>query len=146
MMGIIIGILSFFALCSGNASEIKCHHNDQSSKNTEELALRLETKFWTLVQTHETEKLHRLISSIFQGLNLTDVINRDQQVAELTNTTLFSFKIENLIAKRHKDVLVTSYTLFILGINLANGENVSTWQKTKDGWKLISHSFIPLQP
>lgn len=120
-----------------------CDRHPHESKDPLELALALETNFWTLVQNHEVKKFSKLLASIFQGINISGAFDREEEIAGLATATLSSFSLNNPRATRFRDVLVFTYDFVATDSNLTNGPTISVWKKHDHSWKIVSHSFVP---
>lgn len=134
--------MSFQVIASNTATA--SHHQDQ--KNLA-LALKLENHFWTLVQEQKMNKLFKLLAPNYQALNISGIYsrNRKQQVDGLTGVKMKSFTIVKPFATRHGNVINLSYKIyFISGPPVIDSINLSTWNKFQDGWKMVSHSYVPL--
>lgn len=109
-----------------------------------ELGLHLERNFWNAVQKQNIAKLSRKIAQIFQGLRISGIYTREEQITGLTGVTLSTFALNNPIAHCHKDVLVFSYD-FVAPVEsgLTSGPTLSVWNKVGNAWKLVSHSYVP---
>lgn len=112
--------------------------------NALELGLRLETEYWETVQQQEIARLSKKIACIFQGLNISGIYTRQQQITGLTGVRLPFFFIENPVATCCQDTLVFSYD-FIAPVEsgLVSGPTLSIWRKFNCTWKLVSHSYVP---
>lgn len=109
-----------------------------------ELGIHLETCYWKAVQEQNIDKISEKVAHIFQGLNLSGVYTREEQIAGLTGITLPFFSIKNPVATRHDDVLVFSYNFIAPDESgLTNGPTISVWKKCDCSWKLVSHSYVP---
>lgn len=123
-----------------NADDNSCNHS-----NSLELGIALETNYWNLVQEQNVKKFSNKIAHIFQGLNISGIYTRDQQIDGLTGATLRSFCIKNPIAHRFEDVLVFSYDFIARGSDLTSGPTLTVWRKYENSWKIVSHSYVPFQ-
>ena len=140
-LGFCVSLFAFSAL-SLNIAYANCHH---PSSDDLELGIELETNYWTQVQEHNVKEFSHLIAPIFQGINISGVYTRDQQIAGLAKSTLASFSINNPIAKRDHDVLVFSYDFVAIESNLTNGPSITVWKKIDCSWKIISHTYVPFR-
>lgn len=107
------------------------------------LGVRLETEFWNLVQEQKIRQFSEKLDPIFQGLKISGIYTRKQQIEGLTGATFKKFEILNPIARRCGDDLVISYNFVAKKSNLTSGPTISVWKKTNGEWKIISHSFVP---
>lgn len=109
-----------------------------------ELGIYLETNFWETVEQQNIAKLSKKIAHIFQGLSLSGVYTREDQISGLTGVTLTFFSINQPVATRQKDVLVFSYNFIAPNESgLVSGPTISVWKKTNCSWKMVSHSYVP---
>jgi len=108
------------------------------------LAIKLETEFWTAVQTHDLGQLSDILAPEFQGFGgVFDVISRIQEIQGLMDSTLTGFLLSNVVATRNHKVLVITYFLMVSeNSTIIPGPTLSTWKKTKDGWQMVSHAFV----
>jgi len=115
-----------------------------------QLAIRLETEFWTAVQTHNLGQLSSILAPEFQALGGENfmafgAISRTQEIVELMSSHLAGFLLSNVVATRKHNVLVITYFLIVSGnsTGIVSGPTLSTWKKTKEGWQMVSHAFEP---
>jgi hypothetical protein len=141
--------LSFFlfsmALLTMNTDSLRAHDHSCEHLNelsTERIANKLETNFWTVVQTHKNHELSEIISPSFQGLGPSGAITREEEISVLEASTIESFSLQNMIATRTEDVLIITYHFGYTGTVLTNGPTLSVWKKGKKHWILVSHSFV----
>lgn len=132
----VLSVLSFNMTLS--ADNHSCNHS-----NSLELGIALETNYWTLVQEQKVKKFSNKIAHIFQGLNVSGIYTRAQQIDGLTGATLARFRIKNPIAHRFEDVLVFSYDFIATGSDLTSGPTMTVWKKYDLSWKIVSHSYVP---
>lgn len=137
---ILLAVTSFSG--SLHAKSSRCSVSDRLSPL--ELGLALETEFWTAVQEQHINKFTKMVDRTFQGLILSGVITRQDWIDSLTGKTLASFRFENAIASRKKNVLVISYDFFGTGSDVTDGPTVDTWIKKDGVWTMTSTSFVPL--
>jgi len=113
---------------------------------TLQLAIRLETEFWTAVQARDLGQLSSILAPEFQSLGELDIggISRIQEIRNLISSNLNSFLLSNVVATRKHSVLVISYFLTVAEnrTDVISGPALSTWKKTKDGWQMVSNVFI----
>lgn len=140
-MSFCLGIFTLSALCSTTTLTAE-NSNHQNSENLK-LGISLETRFWNLVQKQEVEEFSEKLAPIFQGLNVSGVYTRSQQIAGLAQASLISFQIRNPIATRSQDVLVFSYEFVAVGTGLTSGPSITVWKKHEHTWKIVSHSYVP---
>lgn len=132
-------VLSSFSF---NAS-LNANSHDSQYTDALELGIYLESKFWTSVQDQNVKEFSNSLAHIFQGLNISGVYTREQQIEGLTGATLANFTFNNPIATRLHDVLVFSYDFVAIGSDLTSGPSITVWKKHAHCWKIVSHSYVP---
>lgn len=125
------------------------HHDDDHHHhrhNPVDLAIALDTEFWTAVQNHDTETLGRLISTrLFQGASIaTGVVNEAQLIAILNALSITGFSLNNVAANLHEKVLTVSYVLIATGATPLDELILETWRKDDGKWRLVSQAVFPL--
>lgn len=114
-------------------------------ESNEELATQLVNRFWKNVEHQRTKAYSNLLAIGFQGLNEQGHYDREDQIRGLKHSTLRSFKIKHLTAKRYAETLVISYDFYAHGKGLTSGPSIDVWHRRNRTWKLISHSYVPFQ-
>lgn len=120
---------------------INTSHANESGKPIHKYAIELETHFWNLVKNHNVEEFSEKLSPIFQALGPDGVIPRDQQIISLSNATIDSFFLHNVIVTQHHNTIVISYFFSVAGTGLTAGPTLSVWKKDNHRWRMLSHSF-----
>ncbi|MBA3957189.1 MAG: hypothetical protein H0X51_02175 [Parachlamydiaceae bacterium] len=110
------------------------------------LAHELETSFWLQVQNQNEPVYARAISTIFQGSGPTGTLSRDQYLQILNQAVVNEFALKHIIATKNKDIMVVTYEFTYKGLGILSGEKLSVWKHSRQGWKLVSHSFSALAP
>lgn len=118
------------------------HRVDQDSRMSGD---SLEHQFWDLVKNQDNDKLADLISPIFLGGNANGAINRNAEIAGLSNLNFDSFSINNVVESQSEDIRIITYNFITTGPNSINDQRVSVWERTKHkhhqySWQMISHS------
>lgn len=133
-------VVSGFILCCAFAAQAHAHRE----QSTQQLGFELETQFWNLVQKHDVKGFSEKISDAFQADSFLGILNRDQEIAGLSNGGLQTFTLQNMVVTRDHNVLIVSYIFEAISAHLTNGPTISVWKKSGSEWKLVSHSFFPL--
>ena len=148
-----LGALAFSqrALANEWLNDRPNHHNENSkyhcngTASAKKLGEKLEHEFWNNVKNQNVKAYSYLLAEIFQGLSITGVYSREDEINGLKQATLKKFRIENLCATQRKDVLVVSYDLVAHGKGITSGPEIDVWNKIKDEWKIVSSSYVPFE-
>lgn len=134
-MGICLGVFIAAGLNFASMARVEAH--EQSS---EELGFSLENNFFLAVLNNEVKDFSRMISKIFQGQIIGQTFDRTEYIDYLTNLNLQSFGIQDLIAKRKRNILTVSFTMTSTDINGTHTNFfVSVWQKIAKHEKHLGH-------
>ncbi|MBS0635323.1 MAG: hypothetical protein JSR37_07670 [Verrucomicrobia bacterium] len=104
---------------------------------------RLVHSFWNCVMNQDVVCYSKKLACNFQGLNLDGVYTQQDQISGLLGLTVTSFELQNLLTAKSGNTLVISYDLYATGEGIVSGPSIDVWHKTHDGWKMISHSYVP---
>lgn len=139
--------VSLFALSVMSVHTTSLYADAEVCCSDLELGIRLETCFWKTVQRQNICELSQKISAIFQGLNISGIYTREEQISGLTGVLLPFFEINDPVATRCNDVLVFSYE-FVAPVEsgLISGPSLTVWRKENRCWKIVSHSYVPFIP
>lgn len=140
-IGTYVTVLLIAALCSTTTTSVYARDHKHS---TEQLALKLETDFWTAVVNHDETTISNQTAEIFQGIgNGVGIFTRTQAINAVLSASLKSFAFENLIATRHNSFLVVSFNFVVdpSAGSLQSGPRLHVWKKIDDKWQLVSTSF-----
>lgn len=134
--------LGIFCIVSADARECSqsCQEND-SQKIGEELV----SQFWQNVEKQDIRAYSKAIACSFQGLNLAGIFDRADQIYGLSHLTVTAFELKNLVQTSQGKNLVVSYDFYALGEGIVSGPSIDVWHKTSQGWKMISHSYVPFE-
>lgn len=102
-------------------------------------------RFWNSVERQDIKAYSEAIDCTFRGLNTAGIYNRDDQIAGLSSLTVTAFELRNLVSEKHGKTLVISYDFYAVGEGIVSGPSIDVWYQVCDGWKLISHSYVPFE-
>lgn len=111
--------------------------------HTQKIGEKLVCSFWKSVERQDIQAYSNAIDDTFQGLNQGGIYNREDQIMGLSGLTVTAFELQNLKAARHGKSLVISYDFYALGEGIVSGPSIDVWHDTCEGWKLISHAYVP---
>lgn len=116
-----------------------------ANQATHKLARRLVTQFWNDVKHQDVKAYSHLLAPHFQGINISGVYTRSDQISGLQSLTVTKFKITKLIASRFNSTLVISYDFSAKGKDIVSGPCIDVWHKNGPHWKQVSHTYVPFQ-
>jgi len=120
-------------------------HTLSKEASEQKLAFKLVTKYWKAVERQDVKLYSHFLAPHFQGINISGIYTRNDQISGLESLTVTSFKLENLKASSFNDTLVISYDFQAQGQGIVSGPSMDIWHKKHNKWKLISHTYVPFQ-
>lgn len=131
-----------FYFVSADARECSkwCQEND-----SQKIGEKLVSQFWQNVEKQDICAYSKAIACSFQGLNLAGIYDREDQIFGLSHLTVTAFELKNLVQTQEGNTLIVSYDFYALGEGIVSGPSIDVWHKTSQGWKQVSHSYVPFE-